>query len=273
MANEAAHGEGYVLGHSQRELARLTKQAEFFADATRDGLRRAGLMPGMKVLDLGCGVGDVSLIAADLVGPSGEVTGIDISHDAVAIANARAAERGATARFGHGAIETFAGFDAFDAVIGRFILVHFPDPAATIHSVARQLRPGAALISMEMDIDRAEATTPFPLFDRHIGNIVKMYRAMGLSPDMGVKLYATYRAAGLSPTLASFTRIGHSTDRDGFEFLTESVRSLMPALSKLGIASADEIGIDTLSDRLAAEAVATDPAIFYPRFVVAWAHI
>jgi hypothetical protein len=60
---------------------------------------------------------------------------------------------------------------------------------------------------------------------------------------------------------------------DGFDFLTESVRSLMPALEKLGIASPDEVGIDTLSERLAAEAGAADAAIFYPRFVVAWARV
>jgi hypothetical protein len=124
-----------------------------------------------------------------------------------------------------------------------------------------------------MDMDRAEASAPFPLFDRHVGNIIKMYRAMGLSPDMGVKLYATYRAAGLSPELFGFTRVGNADEMDGFEFLAESVRSLMPALEKLGITTPEEVDIDTLSDRLAAEAAATDPAIFYPRFVVAHARV
>jgi hypothetical protein len=104
-----------------------------------------------------------------------------------------------------------------------------------------------------------------------MGNIRLMYQTMGLSPDMGLKLRGTYRAAGLDPKLAGFTRVGHKDEAAGFDFLAESVRSLMPALEKLGIATPAEIDIDTLSARLAAEAAATDPAIFYPRFVVAWA--
>jgi ubiquinone/menaquinone biosynthesis C-methylase UbiE len=262
---------GYVLGHSERELARLEKQAGFYAEATRDGLRKAGIVPGMRVLDVGCGVGDVSLIAAGLVGPSGEVTGIDISAGAVAIATARAGKQGARARFEPSSIESFARFGEFDAVIGRFILVHFPDPAALLRTLASKLRPGTILVSMEMDMERAEATAPFPLFERHLGNIIRMYRTMGLSPDMGMKLHATYRAAGLAPELTAFARVGHAGETAGFEFLAESVRSLAPAMEKLGIASAAEIDVDTLATRLAAEAAATDPAIFYPRFVVAWA--
>src|SRR5690554_3222064 len=67
----------YVLGHSEQELARLEKQGELFGAETRQVLVRAGLAPGMRVLDVGCGAGDVSLIAAELVGPAGTVIGID----------------------------------------------------------------------------------------------------------------------------------------------------------------------------------------------------
>ncbi|MEP7239449.1 MAG: class I SAM-dependent methyltransferase [Devosia sp.] len=263
--------EGYVLGHSERELARLEKQAGFYAEATRDGLVKAGIGPGMTVLDLGCGVGDVSLIAAELVGPEGSVTGIDISEGAVATSTARARQRGLGASFEQSRIEDFARFADFDAVIGRFILVHFPDPSAALRSVAGKLRTGTPLVSMEMDMSTAMATAPFPLMDLHMGNIRTMYGSIGLSPDMGAKLRATYRAAGLDPTITGFTRVGHKDEPAGFEFLAESVRSLLPTMQKLGLITAEAADIETLADRLAVEAAATDPAIFYPRFVVAWA--
>jgi ubiquinone/menaquinone biosynthesis C-methylase UbiE len=67
----------YLLGHSDGELTRLTRQAAFLDDLTDDVFRRAGLEPGMRVLDAGCGVGDVSLIAARIVGPRGTVLGVD----------------------------------------------------------------------------------------------------------------------------------------------------------------------------------------------------
>jgi hypothetical protein len=126
---------------------------------------------------------------------------------------------------------------------------------------------------MEMDMSTASSSAPFPLYETHLGNIRKMYQTMGLSPDMGMKLHSTFRAAELAPNLAGFTRVGNREEEAGFDFLTESVRSLMPAMEKLGIATPADIGIDTLSARLAAEARASDPAIFYPRFVVAWARV
>ncbi|MEO6395635.1 MAG: class I SAM-dependent methyltransferase [Devosia sp.] len=270
---EGQQQNGYVLGDSERELKRLAAQAGFYAEGTRDGLLKAGIAPGMKVLDIGCGVGDVALIAADIVGPSGSVTGIDISAQAVAASTMRAAAKGLNAQFEQSPVDNFSRYSEFDAVVGRFILVHFPDPAGVVRSVATKMKKGAPLVSMEMDMSSSAASAPFPLFDTHLGNIRKMYAMMGLSPDMGMKLHATFRAAGLNPTLTGFTRVGNREEPAGFDFLTESVRSLMPALEKLGIATAAEIDINTLSTRLAAEAMASDPAIFYPRFVVAWARV
>ena len=58
----------YVLGHSDRELDRLTTQARMFEPFTRQLLLQAGICPGMRVLDVGCGSGDVSFLAAGLVG-------------------------------------------------------------------------------------------------------------------------------------------------------------------------------------------------------------
>src|SRR5436190_776291 len=96
---DAASQPDYVLGHAERELKRLGQQAGFFAEATRAGLLRAGLAPGMRVLDIGCGIGDVALIAADIVGAGGSVTAIDISANALDVARQRAATAGATIDF------------------------------------------------------------------------------------------------------------------------------------------------------------------------------
>ena len=71
----------YILGHDPGELDRLIAQARFFGDLTEEVLRRAGVGPGMRVLDVGCGTGDVSFLAARLVGPTGSVLGVDRSAD------------------------------------------------------------------------------------------------------------------------------------------------------------------------------------------------
>src|SRR5579885_1480491 len=84
----------YALGHSSRELDRLSFQGTVLAPFTRQFLVEAGVEPGMRVLDVGSGSGDVSLLAADLVGAKGYVLGVDRSLAAVERARARASDLG-----------------------------------------------------------------------------------------------------------------------------------------------------------------------------------
>ena len=59
----------YSLGSSDAEIARLEAQAEFLREPTRVLLEASGIGPGMRVLDLGTGLGHVAAAVADLVGP------------------------------------------------------------------------------------------------------------------------------------------------------------------------------------------------------------
>ena len=79
----------YVLGRSETESQRLVKQAAFLRPSTERVFRKAGIAEGMHVLDLGCGAGDVSFLAAELVGPTGSVVGIDVDPGVLALARAR----------------------------------------------------------------------------------------------------------------------------------------------------------------------------------------
>ena len=80
----------YALGHSQQELDRLSRQAQAFEPFTRQLLEQAGISAGMRVLDVGCGSGDVAFLAAELVGPGGEVIGVDRAIAAIRRGTARA---------------------------------------------------------------------------------------------------------------------------------------------------------------------------------------
>ena len=91
---EAAVASRYVLGHSARKLERLQTQARMLEPFTRQLLIDAGLRPGMRVHDVGSCPGDVTFLAAELVGDAGQIVGTDRSADALALASARASERG-----------------------------------------------------------------------------------------------------------------------------------------------------------------------------------
>src|SRR5215469_16003467 len=87
---------GYRMGTGtgEDEVARFEAQGRAIAPATRMIFAEAGIRPGMRVLDLGCGAGDVAFVTADLVGPDGCVVGVDRSPDALARARLRAVQRG-----------------------------------------------------------------------------------------------------------------------------------------------------------------------------------
>jgi ubiquinone/menaquinone biosynthesis C-methylase UbiE len=114
----------YILGHSPDELRRLILQAEVLRPITDRLLKEAGIKLGMRVLDLGCGTGDVAMLAAEL-GPKGDVVGIDRSDEAICLARDRASRAGyGNIEFRSGAAEDFVDFATFDLAVGRYVLIH-----------------------------------------------------------------------------------------------------------------------------------------------------
>ena len=156
------------------ELDRLIKQAAFFGDLTAHTLKLAGLGPGMRVLDLGCGAGDVSLLAASIVGPSGSVTGVDMSADTVKATQAphRQARRSSNVTIEAGDITKLPYAGEFDAVIGRLIVLYLGDPVAGMKAFRGYVKPGGldllpGIRPAADDLDAAGAVVrPGPRMDR-----------------------------------------------------------------------------------------------------------
>src|SRR3954463_8952799 len=154
----------YPLGSDPVELDRLDHQGRLLAPATRTLFEAAGIRSGMRVLDLGSGAGDVAFLVADLVGPSGEVIGVDRAPEACAQASFRAQQRGLTnARFIAGDIQTPAPVDEVDAIVCRLVLMYTPDPAAILRAQATRLRSGGVVAPVEFDVASARSIPATPL--------------------------------------------------------------------------------------------------------------
>jgi ubiquinone/menaquinone biosynthesis C-methylase UbiE len=266
----------YVLGHSQGELSRLAQQGAFYRDLTEDVLRRAGIEPGMRVLDIGCGVGDVSLIAGELVGPTGHVLGIDRSPEAIHIAERRAIESGQCywVQFASADLETFLPGETFDAVIGRLVLMYLSDPIEALRRLSTRLNPGGIVAFQEMAMPLARSVPDSTQFSRCRGWILAAIGRAGFEVDMGGKLFETFLAAGLpAPQMISAARVEGGPASVVYDYLAETLRSLLPAMERLGIATAAEVGIDTLAERLRREAVEHTASIMLPPLIGAWARM
>lgn len=262
----------YVLGHENTELARLELQGEFFREATESILVQAGIAPGMRVLDLGCGVGDVAMSLATLVGGSGEVVGIDRAESALAAARQRATSAGLhQAKFVQGDFMSEDGLDAFDAVVGRFVLLHFAEPEKVVLGVRRLLKAGGVLAFAEMDIASTSAWPPFPELERCVRWILALYAKSGLDPQMGSRLYNAFRRAGLTPSLRVSSRIEAGPQAKGLGYLIETLRTMKPSLLALGIASETDLDLDALTARLSQAMSKEDRCVIFPRLVGAWA--
>src|SRR5262249_14242268 len=116
-------------------------------------MRSAGAREGASILDLGTGAGDVALLAAEIVGPSGRVVSIDIDADHVAHARKRAADAGLTnVTFAQGDINAPPIDPPFDLAVGRYVLMYQKDPVASVRAIAKAVRPGGAIAFHELNM-------------------------------------------------------------------------------------------------------------------------
>lgn len=264
----------YALGSTDHERQRLMRQGAIYRNFLASAFRAAGLSPGMRVLDLGCGVGDVAMLAADLVGPTGAVVGIDRDAASVAWANKRVAEAGyKNIHFQVDEFHEFTDSALFDALVGRFILLYLPDPAAILRHLSHQLRPGAAIAFMEPDFTVPSSVFPdLPQFKDGGQWMSEVLRRSGARIDMGMRLYATYRDAGFANTATEVSHLsGCGINREMAEYFTDTIRSLLPKIIEYGIATHEEIQIDTLADRIATAGREADPQWVASRVISAWA--
>jgi ubiquinone/menaquinone biosynthesis C-methylase UbiE len=267
--------DSYALGYSDAEFRRLKFQGEYLRDFTADVLRRAGIAPGMRVLDIGCGVGDVSLLAAGIVSSSGTVLGVDRSEQAVAAARQRAAAAGIDhVRFEAFELEAFSTDQRFDALIGRFILAYLPDPAAMLRRLSGLVRPGGTVAFQEMVLPLARSVPDGPLFRKCGEWLMETFERAGFELDMGSKLLATFLAAGLpAPQMTVAGRVEGGSQSPVYAYLADTLRSLLPMAERIGVATAAEVAIETMAERLRNEAVANNACIMPPPLVGAWTRV
>ena len=270
MTSDKSHAD-YLLGSTDAEHERLIRQAIRLAPVTERFFREAGIGSGQRVLELGSGVGDVAMLVARIVGPSGEVVAIERDARTISRARARAAEAGLhNIDFVQTDIAEYSTDFSFDAGVGRYILQFLPDPVATLRSVAEQIRPDGIVAFQE------GSWAPFVLLSAHLplwsAAVALLHEAgarSGVNMEMGPALHKAFQEAGLpAPRMRLEMELGH--DPDFTRWVSDSLRSVLPQIQKLNLSHEALGDLDTLQERLQNEVAMSNTVVPWIGLVAAW---
>lgn len=263
----------YGVGHSPEELERLKAQGALLADLNRFYFAEAGIKPGMRVLDVGSGAGDVAMLVAQMVGPTGSVIGTDREDPALNTARARVKDAGLkNVEFLKGDPSEMTFDQPFDAVVGRLVLMYYPNATETIQKLTAHLKPGGIIGFLEPDYSNCRTFPELPLFMRCAQLIEQALRTLGADPFIGLKLPKVFLDAGLKrPKVRCMSFNGTYVDAGPIFVFAQTLKTVMPVLEKIGAITAAEMQLDTLAQRMIDEAAATHGVVVGPALTFTWA--
>ncbi len=280
MSSPSPHGkpessqDDYVLGYTEEEYQRLKMQARFLRPYTEKYLRAAGIGQAMSVLDVGCGVGDVSLLVGELVGQGGAVLGVDRDEHSLVHGRMRAVQARCSewVEFTQANLDEFSTESRFDALVGRFVLLYQPDPAATIRRLLEFVKPGGIVAFVEIDFTNANSTDPpCPAWDEPYALVSEVFRRAGFPPDYGRRVGKTFVDAGLPfPTLQADVTAGGGPGSFLYPWAGYTLASVAPRLEALGLAKPDYPLDASLIQLMEKEVVARGSQVMGPTIVGAW---
>lgn len=211
------------------------------------------------------------MLAARLVGPSGEVVGIELDPRSLERAKSRAADAGLrNVTFTHSEISEFSHDTPFDAVVGRYILQFLPDPVSVLRSMSDLVRPGGVVAFQE------QSWGPFVLHSAHLplysASVLLLHEVSvrsGVNMEMGVGLYKAFQDAGLpAPSMRFEMELG--CEPEFTRWVPDVVRILAPKFQEHGL-SLEPLGdLDTLQERIHMEVVSSNTVVPWLGLIGAW---
>jgi SAM-dependent methyltransferase len=258
----------YVLATGEAAAYRLNILHGLYGSGTRRVLLKAGLRRGMRVADLGCGVGMVTAVLADLVGSWGHVVGIDASGAQIEQARQRLNGRGTNTSFVRAsATDTGLPRESFDLVYCRFLLIHLTEPERALREMKGLLKPNGILVCEDGDLTSAGSEPPSAL-----GAFADLWGRLGPEREvdytLGRRLFQMVQAAGFPAPEITFNQ-PIAARGENKRLLELSVAEAGPAFVEAGLLTSEQL------DRALVEMrrLATDGTVLalMPRMAQVWA--
>ena len=230
----------YTIEGGSAGKARLDVLSSVMQQATTALLLRAGVVPGDRCVDVGCGGANVSRQLARLVGPRGTVVGVDLDPEVLALARHEVeTEELNNVRFHVGDATSIPG-GPYDLAYARFLLSHVGDPTAVLSAMVASLAPGGLVIVEDTDFS-GSFCYPDSAAYRRFGELAReTVRRRGGNADIGPALPSLLRAAGIEEVAVSVAQpTGLRGDVKGLMLLT--LERIWQSVLEEGVASPAEL--------------------------------
>ncbi|MDH3203022.1 MAG: methyltransferase domain-containing protein [Myxococcales bacterium] len=219
---------GYVHGTHPEEQARLSKLNSLLNKQSLAALQLGG---GERILDVGSGLGQLSLAMAQAAGPAGSVLGIERSDEQLSVARARVGTAEVRVEFRRGdALDpplTADEWGSFDVAHARFVLEHVENPIVVVRALARAVRPGGRIILEDDDHDVLRIWPPSPGVERLWRGYIQSYESAGKDPYVGRHLVSLLHEAGACPRRNRWLSFSGCSGSDTFGALVANLRGIL----------------------------------------------
>ncbi|MDR3544064.1 MAG: methyltransferase domain-containing protein [Desulfosporosinus sp.] len=241
-------------------------------EMTKKLLVDAGIQKGMHVLDIGCGRGDLSILLADMVGTEGTVLGLDVDESALTLARERIQQNMlANVTFIQADLSRLSiNHVHFDAIVGRRVLMYLPEPRRVIADLPALLKVGGLMIFQEHDSTMSPGSVvPMPLHSQVNKWIWDTVESEGGNIHIGFDLWSLLSQKGVVVEKVRAEAVVQTPDAP-FP-MTPIVRAMLNRIIKTGVATEDEIDINTLENRLDEERQKSKTTYIREMVFCAWA--
>jgi len=256
----------YIHGTAPNEQARLARLNDMINRRCFDELT---LKTGQRIIDIGSGLGSLTAMFADAVGPKGCAVGVERNPEQLAKALPHAASR-PNLRFRQGSAEALplepSEAGSFDVAFIRFVLEHVRDPLAIVREAMRAVRPGGRIILADDHHALLTLHPACPSFDAIWRAYIESYHRIGCDPSVGIHLVELLHQAGAKPVRNTFLFFGGCAGQDHFLMLIENMIGCVASARALmeNERLADAPTIDRAFGDARAWAKRPDAALWYP---------
>jgi len=270
MQNGHHPDKPYMLATGEKALSRLHLLERIFGPATRHLLSAAGLCSGMRVAEIGCGVGLTARWVSTQVSPGGSVAGVDSSSEQLRIGEENASEAGTTnLSFSEGnAYETGLPRDSFDLVYSRFLLCHLANPAKALAEMSSLLKRGGILVCEDHDDGGIFTEPATQAYKRLVEISDAVNRNHNLDSYIGLKLPRLFREVGFGQPDANLKQFALLRGEEK-RFWELTLREAAPAILAAGVSTSQEL--DDICDEMRKIAQDESILLMLARVTQVWA--